>query len=116
MKDTRGAINQAELNDFGANVMFGEIFLISVMAGVLKGSWAVGGAVFLGLIAITWFKKTLIAFLITLTFAWPIIFWIAATNSGAGFGTKLVFSIIIFLFAAGVHMSAFEWTEDMDRE
>ena len=116
MKDTRAAINQAEVKDSAASILFGEIAIISLIAGVIASSWGVGGGVLLGLIVITWFKRALIALLVILTIIWPIITWIFAASLGAGFGTKLVFSIITLLISAGTHMNAFDWTEDMYRE
>lgn len=116
MKDTRAAINQAKINDSAANLLFAEIIAVAIVLGIMNNSWGVGGFVLLVLIACTWFRKSLIILLIALTLVWPIIVWIAATGSEANLGTKLVFTVLALVFATGVHMNAFNWTEDVSRE
>ncbi|TES56155.1 hypothetical protein E2L07_05565 [Halalkalibacterium halodurans] len=111
-KDVRKGNTQAQFNDSAANFLFGECFVVAIIAGLATFNWAVFGLVLLALLVTTWFRKGAIILTIIFSICWTLIgFAIGAALGGPIAG--IVFAIIALLVSAGTHIGAIEWMDDM---
>lgn len=111
-KDVRRGVSQAELNEDAANIFYGEIMFIAIIAGIYMKSWWVFGGLLIGMLMMMSFRITAILLCTVLTIAWGIIGW--KIGSIFGNGANWVLSVIAFFLGAGIHYSALEWTEDVN--
>lgn len=114
-KDVRRGKTQAEFNESASQFLFGEITILAIIVGLVTSSLAVGGIVFLLLIAITWFRKGAILLTILLSIAWGVIGFIIGSNVG-GLIAGLVIGIIALLVSGSAHVGAIEWMDDIRYE
>ena len=68
--NVRKGITQAHFNEEQANIVYGELALISIVAGIYFQSWYVGGGSFIGLIILMVIPLLNIALATSLAAAW----------------------------------------------
>lgn len=115
-KDVRKGVSQAEVTESGSMIFLGEIILASIVIGMILSSWAVFGGSLLLFLVLTFIRKTRVILMISFTICWPILIWIIINDFGGTLATKVIFAILGFVIATGVHLAAFEWTEDLSHE
>jgi len=110
--NVRKGMTNAKFNDQNANILFWEIVILAILAGLLASSWWVFGAMFVGLIAALYVQKLAVILMLAFSLVWGLI--------GFGVGSlfdstaaSVVLSVIAFLSGFGIHMSALQWTQDV---
>ncbi|MCK0470409.1 hypothetical protein [Halalkalibacter sp. APA_J-10(15)] len=111
-KSVRKGITQANFNDSASTFLFGEIAIISIIAGISTLNWTVFGIVLLGLIAFTCFRKGAIILIILFSICWTIIGLLIGGMLGGPIA-GIIFGIIALIVSAGFHIGALEWMDDM---
>ncbi|QPA33420.1 hypothetical protein [Thermaerobacillus caldiproteolyticus] len=112
-REIRKGVTQAEFNEDASKILFGEIFIISVILGAMTHSWWVFGVCFIGLIACIWFEKTAFYLAIILSIGWGILGFLIGLNWIDNTGAAVVLSILGLLCGLGVHMAGLEYTRDI---
>ncbi|HGA6477148.1 TPA: hypothetical protein ACIS76_000480 [Salmonella enterica subsp. enterica serovar Saintpaul] len=114
-QDVRRGITNAHFNEQHSNILFGEVFLIAIVAGLVTKSWWVGGG-------------TLAAFIIGLQFSFiaiPLLFILSLVWGAIGYGIGTLFEssgaswvigIFAFLCGLGVHLAGLQWMKDIGSE
>ncbi|MDT9719185.1 hypothetical protein QVE09_09750 [Paenibacillus sp. ClWae2A] len=112
MKDeVRKGVNEAKESESGANWLFFEIFILSIVFGIYYTSWWVFGGVILGTMIGLMIKPLRIVILVLLSLAcgfvgWIIGHWFDSTPA------SVVLAILFALAAGGAHLWANQWLED----
>lgn len=110
--NVRAAITQAKINEESSSLIVSEIVFAAVILGLFFQSFVIFGGTFLVfIVALRW---RLSRILLNLLFS---VFWMSfgyvlgeAFNSQ---GACVVLSILFLLASLGLHLSGFQWVEDL---
>lgn len=126
---TRKGVTQARFNDEAANIIFGEIFILSVVVGIYFNNWYIFGGMIIGFVVCMFIPVINILMGIVLSTSWALIgaavvcflkdidipdpsnaleFLDLVLNNPA----SQVVAGIIFLSSLGAHLSTIEWIRD----
>ena len=126
---TRKGVTQARFNDEAANIIFGEIFILSVVVGIYFDNWYIFGGMIIGFVVCMFIPVINILMGIVLSTSWALIgaavvcflkdidipdpsnaleFLDLVLNNPA----SQVVAGIIFLSSLGLHLSTIEWIRD----
>ncbi len=116
MSDTnvRKGMTNARFNEKNSGILFGEIAIVAIIAGLTYKSWWVFGAVLLGLIIGIVIPGVAIFLAIGFSIAWGFIGY--AIGSWFSNEASIVLAIIGFLAGLGLHLSAIEWVKDVSTD
>lgn len=109
----RKGMTNAQFNERSVSFLSGEIFLISIIVGIVTQSWWWGGGAFLGLIIGFSVKILAIPLVVLLSALWGFL----GVKLGAWFGSNgamAVLGLFFFLGSIGVHFSALQWFKDLE--
>ncbi|GAB2558448.1 hypothetical protein [Gracilibacillus alcaliphilus] len=112
-KSVRKGNTQAGFNENASTWLFFELIVISFMIGGFTFNWIIGVAAFIILTALLFFKKTKKILLVLLTILATILGGILGGMFGGIIGA-IVLGILFLLISGGLHIGAYEWTEDMN--
>jgi len=129
--NTRKGFTQATFNEEAANVLMGEILIVSIIGGVFFESWYVFGGILVGLLILVGIPKINIILSIFLSLCWALIgAWIACyyQDINPNLETKISIDLVTLLFSTpasqivggllflcglGMHMAGIEWVRDV---
>ena len=109
----RKGITQAKFNEDAVNIIFVEIIILSIAAGVYYQSWYLGGSLFVGLLMGFKIKSLAIALACAFSVSWAygtILIVQLFTDSTAA---SVVLGGIALLAAGGAHMGGIEYVDDL---
>jgi len=110
----RKGITQAKFNEDAVNIIFVEIIILSIAAGVYYQSWYLGGSLFVGLLmGFKIIKSLAIALACAFSVGWAygtILIVQLFTDSTAA---SVVLGGIALLAAGGAHMGGIEYVDDL---
>lgn len=109
--EIRQGVNEAKDSESGANWLFGEIFIISIVLGIYYSSWWIFGGTILGSIVALRIKPLRIVILVLLSLACGLVGWLIGQWFDS-FAACVVLSILFTLAAGGAHLWANQWLED----
>jgi hypothetical protein len=111
--EVRKGITQARFNEDASNMLFGEIFLVSIVCGFYWSSWWVFGLISIGLVISLMIKPLAIILAILLSIGWAIIGYGIGVFFDSSSGS-IVLAILGLLAGLGAHISALTWVEDIN--
>ena len=126
---TRKGVTQARFNDEASNIIFSEIFILSVVVGIYFNSWYIFGGTIIGFMVCMFIPVINILMGILLSTLWALIGARVVcflkdidipdpSNTLEFLGSVLnnpasqVVAGIIFLSSLGAHLSTIEWIRD----
>lgn len=113
VKDVRRGITQAQFNKDASNLLFIEIFAISIVGGFYYKSWWVFGGILFIMLAMLGIRFLAIILLVALSLFWGGVGWYIGSYFWET-SAAVVVGIIALLSSGGMHMSALEWVEDLN--
>lgn len=111
--DVRKGFTNARFNEKNSNILFLEILLIAVAAGVEFESWWVFGGTLLALSVALYIRAVAIPFMVILSVFWGL-FGYSIGVAADSIAASVVLGIIAFLMGIGVHFSALQWAKDIE--
>lgn len=112
-KNVRRGITNAQLNEKSSYFIFGEFFFISLILGLSYSSWEIFGCSLLILMIFSCIAPLAKILAIILAICWGIIGYSIGTLFQST-GAIIVLSALGFLFGLGIHISGFQWLQDID--
>lgn len=111
-RDIRQAIEQSKMNESNVNILFIEIFIISIACGLTFQSWWVFGCLFIGLLVSLSVKILSHILIILLCIGW------GGVGCGIGIlinstGAMITLTILGLLIGFGIHISGLQWINDI---
>ncbi|EEI3460375.1 hypothetical protein G3D33_004966 [Salmonella enterica subsp. salamae] len=111
-RDIRQAIEQSKMNESNVNILFIEIFIISIACGLTFQSWWVFGCLFIGLLVSLNIKILSHILIILLSIGW------GGVGCGIGIlidstGATIILTILGLLIGFGIHLSGLQWVRDI---
>jgi hypothetical protein len=111
--DVRKGITQANFNEKYSGFLFSELSVLSIACGLYWHSWWVFGIVYFGFIVCLIVQKLATILCILLSIVWGIIGYFIGTLFDS-LGASVVLSIIGLLTSGGAHISALQYTKDLE--
>jgi len=111
--NVRKGITQAKFNEDAVNIIFAEIAILSIAAGIYYQSWYVGGILFVGLLVGFKIKPLAIVLACVFSISWAygtILIVQIFTDSTAAL---VVLGGIALLATGGAHMGGIEYVDDL---
>jgi hypothetical protein len=109
--DIRRGFTQANINQRDVNIFYGEVFIVSVIVGILLQSWLAFGM--LWVILLVGINIPLLGALINLVLSsvWGLVGYVIGSLFTPIAG--IVLGFLLFVTAIGVHRSAREYSNDL---
>lgn len=110
--DVRKGITNAQFNESNANILFAEIGIAAIAAGIYFQSWFWGGGVLLVLMISIFIKPIAILLVIVFSAGWAV----GGYLLGGFFESNqasIVLAIFGFICGLGTNISALEWAKDI---
>lgn len=112
-KDVRKGMTQAKFNEEAGTLLYVQVVIISIGAGLLTGSWFVFLFALIGLIAALLNKKTAVLCVIAFSIGWGVIGWNIGSFFFGSAGASIVLSIIGFVAGLGSNFAGMEHAHDI---
>lgn len=110
--DVRKGMSQSNFNEGNSNILFGEIFIVSIVVGITMQSWWWFGGILLGLIIMLFIRPLAMVLMILLSACWGLIgYGIGSIFNSTG--AMIILALIGFLAGLGVHLSGLQWARDI---
>lgn len=113
-QNVRKGVTNAKFNDSASSLFFAEIFILSVIIGAINQSWGVFGVTFIVIFVMSMIRQLMIILMVILTITWSILGLSLGMMLG-GWVAAVSFGVIALAASAGIHMGAYEWTQDMSK-
>lgn len=108
----RKGFTVAKYNEKSANIVIGQIIILSIFLGAWRGSWWVFGGSLLALIIAIMIPQLTKIMIIIFSVLWAVAGYYVGNYFG-GSGASIVLAVIGFLIGVGANASGAQWVKDI---